>query len=187
MAARERHYHFLSMLLSYPSVDFKETVRISIADFSESYPVAAQRLAPFLKFVSESSGRDLEELYTLTFDIQSVCYLDVGYVLFGEDYKRGSFLVQMQKEHRLAGNECGTELPDHLPYILTLLPKITDENFAQELVEVIVLRALDKMLEAFEKGGNVYSHILEAVKEVLKRDYAMMKKQERTLNGGATL
>ena len=65
-----------------------------------------------------------QEYYISTFDVQAICFLDIGYVLFGEDYKRGIFLVNIKKEQIKAGNDCGSELPDHLPNILTLLPKM---------------------------------------------------------------
>jgi nitrate reductase assembly molybdenum cofactor insertion protein NarJ len=53
---------------------------------------------------------EYEELYTKTFDVQPICYLDLGYVIFGEDYKRGAFLLHMQEEQQKVNNDCGTDL-----------------------------------------------------------------------------
>ena len=45
---------------------------------------------------------------------QVLATLDIGYVLFGDDYKRGELLANLNQEHRKANNDCGTELADHL-------------------------------------------------------------------------
>jgi hypothetical protein len=45
----------------------------------------------------------------------------LGYVLFAEDYKRGDFLVKVKNEQRKVNNDCGEELADNLPNILTLM------------------------------------------------------------------
>lgn len=131
---------------------------------SETYSI----LADFLRY--PEGDPDMEELYTRTFDIQAIAHLDVGYVLFGEDYKRGHFLVKMQalqSEHR---NDCGTELSDHLPNVLTLLVKMKNEE-AAELAGKIVLPAVTKMLEGFSDKGNLYGEVLQAVRETLKQDF----------------
>ncbi len=114
---------------------------------------------------------EMEELYTRTFDVQAIAYLDVGYVLFGEDYKRGHFLVKMQALQREYDNDCGTELPDHLPNILTLLPKMADQQEVEELVGKLVLPAIDKMTQGFKESENPYLEALRTVAEVLKEDY----------------
>ena len=50
-------------------------------------------------------SRKWEEIYTRTFDVQAITTLDVGYVLFGDDYKRGELLVNLNNEHTKAGND----------------------------------------------------------------------------------
>ncbi len=127
-------------------------------------------LADFLRY--PAGDPEMEEIYTLTFDIQAIAYLDIGYVLFGEDYKRGHFLVKMQALQREYANDCGTELPDHLPNILTLLPKMTNRGEAEKLVGKLVLPAIDKMTQGFKENGNPYLEVLRAVSEILKEDYA---------------
>jgi nitrate reductase assembly molybdenum cofactor insertion protein NarJ len=82
-----------------------------------------------------------QEYYLMTFDVQAVCCPDLGYLLFGEDYKRAQLLVNLKKEHSLAGVDCGKELGDYLPNILTLLERTTDRNFAEELGFIITIPA----------------------------------------------
>lgn len=126
-------------------------------------------MADFLRY--PEGDTEMEEVYTRTFDVQAIAYLDVGYVLFGEDYKRGHFLVKMQGLQQECGNDCGTELPDHLPNILTLLPRMADQEEAGELVNKLVLPAIDKMVQGFAENGNPYLDVLRMVSGVLQEDY----------------
>jgi nitrate reductase assembly molybdenum cofactor insertion protein NarJ len=114
-----------------------------------------------------------EDLYIRTFDIHAICFLEVGYVLFGEDYKRGHLLVKLHEVLKEFGIDPRGELADHLPTLLELLPKLRSARpeEAEALVEKIIFPALEKMLQGFAKGGNPYAEPLKAVREVLERDY----------------
>ena len=72
---------------------------------------------------SEPSPR---EIHTRSFEVQSITTLDVGYVAFGDDYKRGELLVNLNREHEAVGVDCGSELPDHLPNVLRLMARWQD-------------------------------------------------------------
>ena len=102
-----------------------------------------------------------EEIYTRTFDVQAITTLDVGYVLFGDDYKRGELLVNLSKEHSKVGNNCETELSDHLPNLLRLFNKINDNDFKGELIYLIIKPALKQIIGEFnsrniEKKNKIY-------------------------------
>ena len=71
---------------------------------------------------------DLQELHTRTFDVQALTTLGTGYVLFGDDYKRGALLSNLNREHNDAQNDCRGELADHLPNVLRLIPKLKDQE-----------------------------------------------------------
>jgi len=121
---------------------------------------------------NQLSTRGQQEYYLKTFDVQAVCYLDVGYVLFGEDYKRAQLLVNLQSEHKNAGIDCGSELGDHLPNVLTLLSKIGDPDFAEELGFIITTPAVRFMLTKFNKiHSNYYKNLLEILYTFLQRDF----------------
>jgi len=120
----------------------------------------------------QSSVRKQQEYYLKTFDVQAVCYLDIGYVLFGEDYKRAQLLVNLQSEHTNAGIDCGSELGDHLPNVLTLLSKTNDPDFAEELGFIITAPAVRFMLTKFANiTSNYYKDLLEVLYEFLQRDF----------------
>ena len=163
-----KHYTIIADLFRYPSESLIDDALSSIAVLSENYPNDAAIVTAFIENFSSLTLHQRQEYYIKTFDIQAVCFLDVGYVLFGEDYKRGDFLVQMKQEQREAQNDCGVELSDHLPNVLTLLPKTTPE-FAQELIATICIPALDEMIDKFNMQ-NAYLELLRMLQNVMKQD-----------------
>ena len=144
----------------------------------------------------------MQELYTRTFDVQAITTLDLGYVLFGDDYKRGELLANLNREHTQHHNDCGTELADHLPNVLRLVPLLDDEDLAAELVTEIIAPALSQMVREFSpervqkkvasyqkqyktlieqprSDGNVatlYQFALKALYTLLKEDFKIVEK-----------
>src|SRR3990172_6774062 len=104
----------LASLVKYPRADYKERVEACLRVLSEEHPGAGAILQPFADCVRGMSAEELEELYTLTFDINPLCCLEVGWQLYGEEYERGAFLVEMRQLLRDCGVRESTELPDHL-------------------------------------------------------------------------
>lgn len=163
-----KHYTILADLFRYPSDTLIDDAVASIAVLTTNYPNETEIIKGFIENFSSLTLHQRQEYYIKTFDIQAVCFLDIGYVLFGEDYKRGDFLVQMKQEQREAKNDCGVELSDHLPNVLTLLPKAKPE-FSQELIATICIPALDEMIDKFNMQ-NAYLELLKMLQNVMKQD-----------------
>lgn len=144
------HYTLLADLFQYPDTRFADRVKRVQAFLDGQYPEAGVVLNGFTAFTDQASLTEQEELFTRSFDVQAVTTLDLGYVLFGDDYKRGALLVNLNREHKDAGNPCYNELADHLPNVLRLLPKMQDAGLRAELVEKIVAPALRKMIDEFD-------------------------------------
>ena len=143
-------YITVADLFSYPGADFVERVKKVQRLLLEQCPEAAAELEEFAGVVSGMELWEIEELYARSFDVQSATTLDVGYVLFADDYKRGELLANLNGEHRRCDNDCGTELADHLPNLLRLLAKLDDKELLEELVQEIVAPALRKMIREFD-------------------------------------
>ncbi|MBC8265655.1 MAG: hypothetical protein H8E84_01685 [Flavobacteriales bacterium] len=163
-----KHYTILADLFRYPSERLIDDALLAASVLSVDYPNETEIIKGFITNFSSLTLHQRQEYYIKTFDIQAVCFLDIGYVLFGEDYKRGDFLVQMKEEQRNANNDCGVELSDHLPNVLTLLPKTTPE-FAEELISTICIPALDEMIDKFNMQ-NAYLELLKMLQNVMKQD-----------------
>ena len=201
------HYNILAGLFAYPDSNFPANVKQVQKYLDQNYPKAGAELKNFTKFVSNASQTELEELFTRSFDVQAVTTLDLGYVLFGDDYKRGAVLVNLNREHREAGNDCCNELADHLPNILRLLCKMQKPELRIELVEKIVAPALQKIIGEFDpeklekkntiykkhhktlieqskKYGLIYQHTLKAVYKVLETDFKIKEVQTTRQSAG---
>src|SRR5690554_6901186 len=116
------HYIVLADIFRYPDEHYKSNVKRAEELMKVDYPEAYQKAQPFFEFVETDHIHQIETVFGKTFHIQAICYLDLGYVLFAEDYKRGEFLVKMKSEQEKANNDCGIELADNLPNVLTLMP-----------------------------------------------------------------
>ncbi len=110
---------------------------------------------------------EMEEMYTRTFDLNPSCTMEIGWHLFGETYKRGSFLANVRevlRKHEIAE---GSALPDYLPTLLRLLPKLRHDD-AQDLVRDCILPALEKLRGAVGEGAGPYANLLESLQLLLK-------------------
>jgi nitrate reductase assembly molybdenum cofactor insertion protein NarJ len=155
----------LATLVDYPTTGFSAAVNAIQLLLNEKYPSLASALRPFTYFASTASIDEMQELYVRTFEVQAVTTLDLGYLLFGDDYKRAELLVNLNREHSLAGNNCGTELADHLPNVIRLVARMQDEPIRRELVEKLICPGLQKMISEFEPFA------LERKNEVYKRHH----------------
>ena len=144
------HYNLLADLFDYPRSGFPERVLKVQKFLGENYPEAGNNLGHFAHFVSEATLTQMEELYSRSFDVQAITTLDLGYVLFGDDYKRGAILSNLNREITQAKLDTGTELADHLPNVLRLLPELKEEELVTELVAEIVAPALTRMIAEFD-------------------------------------
>lgn len=189
-----QQYALMADVFKYPTDDVKAKVFDVVAMMRAQYPEAAEVLTRYADWINETNQHEIEEVYAKTFHIQAVCYLDLGFVIFGEDYKRGEFLVNMKREQAAVNNDCGDELPDNLASVLTLLPKIKDANFREELAGRVMIPALKKMLQEFgdqrmrirtqmlkqkhnalilegQRNGNIYKDAIEALLIMLNTDF----------------
>ena len=193
MKTRE-HYSLLANLFRYPEEDFMFHLT-AIQDFlDKSYPEAGNELRLFSEYMINCSSDNKQELFTKTFDVQPICYLDLGYVMFGEDYKRGAFLLNMKGEQQKINNDCGTDLPDNICNVLDLMTISKDEVFIKDLVHNIFIPCAKMMIGEFNSAridlkmkvlrkmhraiiqeelnrGNVYRNCLTALLGVLIADF----------------
>ena len=173
------HYNILADLFRYPDAHFQEYLDHFLVLILTGFSEKQQEMRQIIAGHKQLSLKEQQEYYLRTFDVRPVCYLDIGYVLFGEDYKRAQLLVNLQSEHKKAGVDCGSELGDHLPNVLCLLSKTTDPDFAEELSFILTMPAVRFMLTKFDKlGVNFYKALLGVLYESLKRDFKGENLQE---------
>jgi nitrate reductase delta subunit len=160
----------LGALLAYPRAGYQASLAECMSELPALHADASALLRPFFDRVREMPIEDLEELYTHTFDINPLCCLEVGWQLFGEEYARGAFLVDMRKMLRDCGVPESTELPDHMAHALAVLDRLAPES-AAELAGNAVLPALKKMIDGLAGKENPFEHVLKAIASVLQERY----------------
>jgi len=164
-------HHALADLLRYPDADFG--IRLAAAETAlRAEPgLPSERLSRFADAVTGLSVTELQELFCRTFDLNPQCALEVGWQLFGEDYKRGAFLVSMRQELLDHGIAEEGELADHLLHILPLLAAQEPER-AAALASIAVLPAVAAMRKALDGKDNPYADVLAAIDETLQALHA---------------
>jgi nitrate reductase assembly molybdenum cofactor insertion protein NarJ len=142
-----RHYDDLAALFDYPGPDYPVRVWAAHQSAALRVPEAGGALQAFAKALPPLP--ELQEIFTRSFDVQAITTLSVGYLLFGDDYKRGALLANLHREQEAAGVDVGVELPDHLPAVLRLVARWADRELATELVQEVLRPAVDRMIAEF--------------------------------------
>jgi nitrate reductase delta subunit len=160
-------YDLFADLLEYPSLATPIRAGLCYQHLQGPHPEAGSLLEHFYDEIERRTLEQLEELYTITFDMQPVCYPYIGYQLFGENYKRGAFMAQLNKGYHTIGYSAGQELPDHLSIVLRFLGLDTAHRqgeFCQALLNEGLKPALKKMLQVFgTRSENPYFSLLAAL------------------------
>jgi len=143
-------YEIYADVFAYPNNSLKEKIENVQQYLNVNYPNAAVVFKEFAGFSKNIDIKSWEEIYTRSFDVQALTTLDLGYVLFGDDYKRGELLVNLNNEHKKADNACRNELSDHLPNVLRLLAKLKDEELRADIISLILYPALRKIESEFD-------------------------------------
>ncbi|NJC97599.1 MAG: nitrate reductase molybdenum cofactor assembly chaperone [Anaerolineales bacterium] len=158
-------------LLTYPTSSIHQQAENCLVRLQGIHPEAAVAMENFLHGLKQCTLERLKELYTTTFDMQPVCYPYIGYQLFGESYKRGALMAQLNEAYRAFGYSAGQELPDHLSVILRFLGLDTanrEGEFCQALLNSGLIPALEKMLQPFgAQSENPYYWLLYALQRFL--------------------
>ena len=163
-----RLFDLLARLLSYPGADYALAARACQQVLYDEFPEQAGQLDRFASYVRGARLEELEESFTRTFDLNPVCCLEVGWQLYGEDYNRGSFMVEMRQRIRSHGITETLELPDHLANLLPLLGRMEPQE-AGPLCASYVLPALVKMQTGLEGNNNPYEEVLFALRQLIER------------------
>ena len=142
-------YEMISTVFDFPDQYYPERVQSVIEQMGKQYPEAEAPLQRFMELLPKQDTDAMQELFIRSFDVQSLTTLDIGYIVFGDDYKRGELLANLNREHLKAQNDCGHELADHLPNVLRLMAKWDDRELSEDLVQIILAPALRIMLEEF--------------------------------------
>lgn len=175
---------YFASLLSYPERDTAglRTDASELIGHLEALGPGAQSAAAgvraFLDRISALGRETLEETYTATFELNPVSYLYAGYVLLGESYKRGAFMVELKSKLSRYGVECGSELPDFIPVLLRLLARLPEgSDEVAELQSLCLHPALQKIADGVKNHDNPYFSLLVGARDFLTGDREQPSKE----------
>lgn len=166
-----------SELVLYPDADAEAKLRAACLELEAVKGPLARAAADFRRFVETTDATRREEMFTTVFDINPTCTLELGWHLYGEDYKRGSFLVDMRQVMAAVGVEESAELPDHLIHalrVLQRLPAPKDALFSTSFVQP----GLDRMLSGYSDESSPWRPVLAALLSALEACYGETKTAE---------
>ncbi len=207
MKKQRLDYHKIAELFVFPQKeDYVDNVKNVQQYLDKTVPHIGTLLQPFTDVITTVAKYELEDLYLRTFEVQSITTLDIGYVLFGDDYKRGELLVNLNKEHQTYSIECGNELADNLSNILKLVNLLEDVALLDDLINKLVAPALTKMIEGFgdnqilakekvyikhhktlldkHESFTIYKHALFALYKALDHDFKIKIEEQPQRSGG---
>jgi len=200
-------YNKIANLFVFPQKeDYVDKVKDVQQYLNKILPEAGKMLQPFTDVISTVSRYELEDLYLRTFEVQSITTLDIGYVVFGDDYKRGELLVNLNKEHQKYNIDCKGELADNLSNVLKLINVLEDSILLNDLINKLVTPALTRMIKGFgddqllakekvyikhhktlldkHESFTIYKHALFTLYKVLDHDFKIEIQEEPQRSGG---
>ena len=157
-----------AVLLSYPDDHVAEQTAACLAGMREICPEGAAFLESFQRFVEISDSCRVEEAFTGTFDLQSLCHPYVGYQLCGESQQRTMFMLKLKEIYHQFDFTQGHELPDHLSEVLRFIGSTTDQDCRRVIIQDGLLPALAKITQGIESDGHPYMAMLFALQSFLQ-------------------
>ncbi len=143
---RERLIELFADILDYPTAGIADKAAECEALLGTAAPTATALMAGFRDFAGGTPLGKLEEIYSGFFDLNPLCHPYVGYQLFGENYKRSSFLLGLKERfHAESFQPTPNEIPDRLSIVLRFVAHTRDREGASDLVLEGVLPALERM------------------------------------------
>lgn len=182
---QQRIFHLMARLLEYPREDLGGVADECVDLLEPLSREAAAAMAQFQKFIAETPLARQQEIYTITFDLDAVCHPYVGHHIFGETYKRSSFMLGLKERYARYDLELGSEVADHLALLVRFLSLCDDPTEVDVIVRDALLPSLRQMLKEKEeieteqekleagkvKKPRVYQSALAALRHTLEDVY----------------
>ena len=127
----------------------------------ERHVDVTKHMGRFVDAVSRLPLGEWEELHTATLDLSPAFVPYVGHVVWGENYRRGEFMADLNAAMAASGIDLHGELPDHIAAVLRYLAATTEP--LTDLMEVLpgAVTEMERTLRRAQPD-NPYCHLLAA-------------------------
>ncbi len=123
-------------------------------------------IPPFAAYAAGAPLACLQEEYVATFDFNPALAPYLGHHLYGDNQKKGEYLVRLKQEFGRHGYEPGgNELPDHLPLLLEFLAHLGGEESGaarRQFIAESVLPGMEKFVTGFARKDSPWKPVAEA-------------------------
>jgi nitrate reductase delta subunit len=171
-------YTSLARMLDYP--EGKEGIVADAGKVSEALQGRdiESPLEPFGRFVETATLSRLQEEYVATFDFNPALALYLGHHLFGDNQKKGAYLIRLKQEFGRHGfTPSGSELPDHLPLVLGFLAYLArnaEGRIRRAFLSECVLPGVERLGASFSaRGDSPWKPVVEAARLLCFADSAV--------------
>ena len=176
-------YSSLARMLDYPGGKEGMAAACDVASKGLQGQGIESPLEPFGRFVQTSTLARLQEEYVATFDFNPAVALYLGHHLFGDNQKKGAYLIRLKQEFGRHGfAPLGSELPDHLPLVLGFLAHLArnvEDGVRRSFISECVLPGVDRLCAAFSgRGGSPWKPVIEAAKLLCAVDSAIQEESK---------
>lgn len=133
-------------------------------------------LASYREFLLGSTLAEIQEEYVATFDFNPAVAPYLGHHLYGDNQKKGEYLIALKGEYGRHGyRPLGNELPDHLPLMLWFLAHLTcggDTGARREFTGRFLLPGVEKLADGFgaSRRDSPWRPVVEAVRLICGED-----------------
>jgi nitrate reductase delta subunit len=172
-------YDALARLLDYPAD--KEQLQADygvVSDFLNKQRLDSS-IAVFAEFAGASSLAALQEEYVATFDFNPATAPYLGHHLFGDNQKKGSYMIMLKQEFERCGYApSGVELPDHLSVLLGFLAHLARQEASgervgarQPFIAECVLPGVERLHTAFDaRQDSLWKVLVETARMLCAED-----------------
>jgi len=157
-------YEALARMLDYPEEkqQLQDDYNLVSTFLNKRRPGAP--ISEFAEFVDASSLAALQEEYVATFDFNPATAPYLGHHLFGDNQKKGGYMIMLKQEFERCGyTPIGTELPDHLSVVLGFLAHLArqeGQGTRQPFIAECVLPGVERLSTAFDARQDSHWKVL---------------------------
>ncbi len=132
-------------------------------------------LSSFATFTDATPLTDIQEDYVATFDFNPATSPYLGHHLFGDNQKKGGYMIMLKQEYARCGySPAGVELPDHLSVVLGFLAHLAGkgrEGNRQPFIADCVLPGMERLQTAFAaRQDSPWNVLIDAARRLCVED-----------------
>lgn len=172
-------YDALARMLDYPEEKQQLQDDYNLVSTFLNKRRLGSSISEFAEFADTSSLAALQEEYVATFDFNPATAPYLGHHLFGDNQKKGGYMIMLKQEFERCGyTPSGVELPDHLSVVLGFLAYQARQEFDAEgvgarrpFIVECVLPGIERLSTAFDSQQNsLWKPLIEAARLLCAED-----------------